>query len=236
MTGRDEELLGGRARFVVAALAGAAVAMACVYAGLGFHDGFGDWDLHRVGRKFHRMLPWVLCLSLPGGVLLRGFYANILKGKPSAYGLLWSVVRAFVHFPLYGMVALLSFILGFVARALTDVLFRLRGGEPPLSVDRTMSRWLAPPIWFISFPFELMGLRNEGDLELPELVSPRRLLRWLPAALAALMFWTGAISEDTGERVDPYWLASFASFWIADYLAVAWLVSPVLIERRRRDG
>ncbi|PIR15629.1 MAG: hypothetical protein COV48_13315, partial [Elusimicrobia bacterium CG11_big_fil_rev_8_21_14_0_20_64_6] len=202
MPGHDEELLGSRARFIIVALAGAAVAMACVYAGLGFHDGFGDRDLHRVGRKFHRMLPWVLCLSLPGGALLRGFYANILKGKPSALGLLWSVVRGFVHFSMYGMVALFSFILAFVERALTDISFRLWRGEPPLSVDRTLTRWLAPTICFISFPFEFMGLKNEGDLELPELVSPRRLLRWLPAVLVVLMFWTGAISEDAGDRVD----------------------------------
>jgi hypothetical protein len=229
-----EHELASRAHFMAAALAGAALAMLCIYIGLGFHDGFGDWDLHRVGRKFRRVLPWVLGLSLPFGALLRGFYAHLLSGKPTGPAILWSVVRAFVHFPLYGAVALISVMAGFAVLGLSALRFRLRGGAPPQAADDAVASWIAPPTWFIVLPFNLLGLPNEGDVELPETVSTRRLLRWLPAALAMLMLWTGAVSEDSGERIDPYWLAAAACYWLGDYLAVAWLVSPIMIARLRR--
>lgn len=227
--------LASRSRFMAAALAGAALAMLGVYAGLGFHDGFGDWDLHRVGRRFFRYLPWIVCLSAFGGALLRGFYARLLTGKPSGLGVLWTIVRAFAHFPLYGGVALFSVMAGFAGLGLRMLRHRFLGGEAPGTTDDAVAAWIGPPIWFIIMPFHLMGIESESDsdVDLPETVSTRRLLRWLPAVLAMLMVWTGAVSEDSGERVDPYWLAAFASFWLSDYLAVAWLVSPVMIARRR---
>jgi hypothetical protein len=229
----SEDEFGSRTRFMAAAAAGAALAMLCVYAGLCVHDGFGDWDAHRVGRRFLRALPWVVCLSAAAGALLRGFYAHLLDRKPTGLAILWSVVRAFAHFPLYGAVALVSVMLGFAVRAVGDARFRLRGGEAPASVDETVAAWIGPPIWFIILPFNLLGLPGEGDVELPETVSTRRLLRWLPAILAMLMLWAGAVEENSGERVDPYWLTAFACWWLADYLAVAWLVSPVMIARRK---
>ena len=232
----SEPQLGSRARFMAAALAGAAMAMLCIYAGLGLHDGFGDWDLHRVGRRFQRALPWVLCLSLPAGALMRGFYAHLLSGKPTGPAILWSVVRAFAHFMLFGAVILLAVMAGFSFVALRAVYLRFRGREVPKIDDDAVSRWLGPPMWFIVLPFSMLGLPNEGDMELPETVSTRRLLRWLPAIFAMVMVYTGAVSEETGDRVDPYWLAAAASYWLGDYLAVAWLVSPVMIARRRRGA
>lgn len=227
--------LASRTRFMAAVAAGTALALLGVYAGLGLHDGFGDWDLHRVGRRFLRSLPWVLALSAVGGALLRGFYARLLTGKPSGLGVLGTIVRAFAHFPLYGGVALFSIMFGFAALGLRAVRHRFLGGEPPGTSDETLASWLGTPIWFIIMPFNLMGVQAESDsdVELPETISTRRMLRWLPAVLAMLMLWTGATSEDSGERVDPYWLAAFASFWLSDYLAVAWLVAPVMIARRR---
>ena len=44
------------------------------------------------------------------------------------------------------------------------------------------------------------------------------LLPWL---IACVFLWVGAESEDTGDRVDPYWLTAVASIWFADYLMVA---------------
>jgi hypothetical protein len=227
--------LASRSRFMAAAVAGAALAMLGVYAGLGFHDGFGDWDLHRVGRRFFRYLPWIVCLSAFGGALLRGYYAALLTGKPTGLGVLWTIVRAFAHFPLYGGVALLSVMIGFAGLGLRALRHRFLGGEAPGTTDDAVAAWIGPPIWFIIMPFNLMGIKGEtdSDVDLPETISTRRLLRWLPAVLAMLMLWTGAVSEDSGERVDPYWLAAFASYWLGDYLAVAWLVSPVMIARRR---
>lgn len=229
-----EHELASRAHFIAASLAGASLAMLCIYAGLGLHDGFGDWDLHRIGRKYFRALPWVLGLSIPGGALLRGFYVHLLSGKPTLLAVLWSIVRAFVHFMLYGAVALMAVMAGFVVLGLSTLRFRLRGGEPPQTVDDTVVSWIGPPIWFIVLPFNLLDLPNEGDVELPETVSTRRLMRWLPAALAMLMVWAGAVNEESGERVDPYWLAAAACYWLGDYLAVAWFVSPIMIARRRR--
>jgi len=218
---------------MAAVAAGTALALLGVYAGLGLHDGFGDWDLHRVGRRFLRYLPWVLALSALGGALLRSYYERLLAGKPSGLGVLGTIVRAFAHFPLYGGVALFSIMFGFAALGLRSLRHRLLGGETPGTSDEALTGWLGPPIWFIIMPFDLMGVEGEGDVDLPETVSTRRMLRWLPAVLAMLMLWTGATSEDSGERVDPYWLAAFASFWLSDYLAVAWLVSPVMIARRK---
>lgn len=221
---------------MAAALTGAALAMLGVYAGLGLHDGFGDMDLHRVGRRFLRILPWLLCLSVPAGALLRAYYVRLLAGKPTGLGVLWTVVRAFAHFPLYGGVALLSAMAGFAAHGLSRLRRSLLGIDaPPTSGDEVLSAWLGPPIWFIVMPFDLMGIEGEGDIELPERVSTRRMLRWLPAILAMLMLWTGATGEDSGERVDPYWLAAFASYWLGDYVAVAWLVAPVMAARRRAE-
>lgn len=231
----SEPELPSRSRFMAAALAGAALAMLCIYIGLGLHDGFGDWDLHRVGRKFRRALPWVLGLSLPFGALLRGFYAHLLYRKPTGPAVLWSVVRAFVHFPLYGAVALISVMAGFAVLGLRALRFRFRGGEPPQTADEAVAAWIGPPIWFIVMPFNLLGPPIESDIELPETMSTRRLLRWLPAVLAMLMLWTGAVEEESGERIDPYWLAAAACYWLGDYLAVAWLVSPVMIARRKSD-
>lgn len=228
------ELTGSR-RFIAASVAGAALAMLGVYAGLGVHDGFGDWDLHRVGRRFVRYGPWILALSALGGELLRGYYARILSSKPSFGSVSWTIVRAFVHFPLYGGVALIAIMIGFAGRGLRWTRHRLFGGEAPGPTDDVVAAWIGPPLWFIIMPFNLMGVESEtdGGVELPETVSTRRMLRWLPAALAMLMLWTGAVQEDSGERVDPYWLAAFASYWLADYLAVAWLVAPVMIARRK---
>lgn len=218
---------------MAAASAGTALALLGVYAGLGVHDGFGDWDLHRVGRRFLRCLPWVLALSALGGALLRAYYERLLAGKPSGLGVLGTIVRAFAHFPLYGGVALFSIMFGFAALGLRSLRHRFLGGEPPGTSDEALTGWLGPPIWFIIMPFNLMGVEGEGDVDLPQTVSTRRMLRWLPAILAMLMLWTGATSEDSGDRVDPYWLAAFASYWLSDYLAVAWLVSPVMIARRK---
>lgn len=63
-------------------------------------------------------------------------------------------------------------------------------------------------------------------------ISRRRLLRWLPAFCAMIMFLTAFVNEETGERVSPYWVAAGAAFWLADYLITALRVMPALRARR----
>lgn len=218
------------------AMAGLALAMLAVYAGTGLFDGFGDWDLHRIGRRFRRALYWALPLAGIAGFFLAIYYDRLLRPGASALALLWSVVRAFAHFPLFGLLALLAMIWGFVAAIAGGLLRRIfRLGREADRGD-LFARWLGPPVWFIVLPFIAMKLPMEGDMELPDTVSRRRLLRWLPAVLAAIMLYADASDADTGERVDPYWLAAFAAFWLADYLIVALRVAPALRARERAEA
>ena len=203
--------------------------------GTGLHDGFGDGDLHHIGRRFRRHLPWALPLAAIAGVMLRAYYARLLRPGISGLVMLLSIVRAFGHFPLYGMLALFGVMWGFVLAGWNWLMARLRRNARAAADDSEsiLSRWLGPPIWFIVLPFIAMKLPSDGDIELPETVSRRRLLRWLPAVLALIFLFTDAVSEDTGGHVDRYWLAAVTSFWLADYLMVALRVAPVLRERRR---
>ena len=231
---RPQPELGGRLVFAALALAGTILAMLAVYVGTGLHDGFDDFGLHRIGRRFRRALPWALPLAALAGVLLQAYYARLLRqGKPGA-DILWSIVRAFAHFPLYGMLALLAFMWCMVIAGWRLVLIRWqrKSAAAPEDSESLFLRWLGPPVWFIALPFVVMKMPMEGDFKFPQVISRRRLLRWLPAILALVFLATDAVSEDTGERVDPYWLAAVASFWLADYLMVALRVAPVLRARR----
>jgi hypothetical protein len=208
--------------------------MLSVYVGTGLHDGFGDWDLHRIGRRFRRALPWALPIAAVAGVLLHAYYARMLQPTAAGIGILWSIVRTFVHFPLFGMLGLLAILWGFVRAAWQRVMIRL-GRESPAAAEDAESivaRWVGLPLWFILLPLIVAKMPVESDMRLPQTMSRRRLLRWLPAVFALLFFYTDAVSEETGERIDPYWLAAVASFWLADYLMVALRVAPVLRARR----
>lgn len=208
--------------------------MLSVYVGTGLHDGFGDWDLHRIGRRFRRALAWALPLAAIAGVLQHAYYARMLQPTAPGIGILWSIVRSFVHFPLFGTLALLAIMWGFALAAWQWVMVRL-GREVAAAAEDAESivaRWIGPPLWFIILPLIVAKMPVESDIELPQAISRRRLLRWLPAVFALLFFSTDAVSEDTGERIDPYWLAAFTSFWLADYLMVALRVAPILRARR----
>jgi hypothetical protein len=219
-------------------VAGLLLAMLSVYVGTGLHDGFGDWDLHRLGRRLRRALIWALPLAVLAGLLLQAWYERLLQGGSSGWVVLGAVLRAFAHFALFGTLALLAMIWAFVlaARRLLARLWR-RGGPAPEDMDGVWQRWIGLPVWFIVLPFIVLKLpMEESDLELPETVSRRRLLRWLPALIGLIFLYTDAVSEDSGERVDPYWLTLAASFWLIDYLIVAFQVAPELRARRRREA
>jgi hypothetical protein len=231
---RPQPTLGRPIIFAALAVAGTLLAMIAVYAGTGLHDGFGDWGLHRIGRRFRHALPWALPLAAVAGVFLHAYYARMLRPGVSGVMMLCTVVRAFVHFPLYGMLALFAMLWAFVHAIVTGVSGRwLRGGGAVEDSASPFARWLGPPVWFIILPFIGMKVPMEGDMAVPETISRRRLLRWLPAVIALILLYTDAVSEETGERIDPYWLAAIASFWLADYLMVALRVAPVLRARRR---
>lgn len=227
-------------------VAGLLLAMLAVYVGTGLHDGFGDWDLHRLGRRLRRALIWALPLAVLGGLLLHAYYERLLQGGVSGWVSLGSVLRAFAHFPLFGALALFAMMWSFVLVGweLLARLWRRRQPAPagrrrdpaPAGADGVLQSWIGPPVWFIVLPFIMLKLPMEGDIELPQTVSQRRLLRWLLALLALIFLYTDAVSEDSGERIDPYWLTLAASFWLIDYLIVAFQVSPELRARRQREA
>lgn len=231
---RRQPELGGPLVFAALAVAGTVLAMLSVYVGTGLHDGFGDWDLHRIGRRFRRAMLWAFPLAAVAGLLLRAYYARMLQQSMSGMGVLWSIVRLFAHFPLYGMLALFAFAWGFALACWRRVMIRWGRGAPAAAEDyeSIILRWLGPPLWFMLLPFIATKMPMKGDMELPKTISRRRLLRWLPAVLAVLFFFTDAVSEESGERIDPYWLTAAASLWLADYLMVALRVAPVLRARR----
>lgn len=165
-------------------VAGLLLAMLAVYVGTGLHDGFGDWALP---------------LAVLGGLLLHAYYERLLQGGMSGWVALGSVLRAFVHFPLFGALALFAVMWSFVLAG-WRLLARLWRRRKPAAEDADAS-----------------------------------LLRWLPALIAMIFLYTDAVSEDTGERIDPYWLTLAASFWLIDYLIVAFQVAPELRARRRRE-
>lgn len=215
-------------------VAGLLLAMLAVYVGTGLHDGFGDWDLHRLGRRLRRALIWALPLAGVGGLLLHTYYERLLRGAASGWVILGSVLRAFAHFPFFGALALFAMMWSFIVAGWRLLARLWRRGDPALDdPDPELQRWIGPPVWFIMLPFSMLKVPMEGDLELPQTVSRRRLLRWLPALIAMIFLYTDAVSEDTGERIDPYWLTLAASVWLIDYLIVAFQVAPELRARRR---
>lgn len=226
--------LSSRELWTSAALgaAGVLLAYAAIYAGTGVHDGFGDWDLHRTGRRLRRLSFWLVPAAAVAAPFLRDSYHRMLEGRPRGWDILHAAARLFLHFGLWGMSVLLALTFRLCLFGLKRLAARLRlyGGEAkPFSPS-----WFAVPIWFIAFPFPLLGApitdEDGGEVELPtpDRLSARRLLRWLPWLLAGMWFWTGAVSEDTGERVDPRWLFAAASYWFADFLIVARQVVPEL--------
>ena len=75
-------------------MAAAVVALAAVYVGTGWHDGFGDWDLHRLGRRLRRLAYWVLPAAAVAGPALLTFYRRLLGQPPGGWGVLLAIPRA----------------------------------------------------------------------------------------------------------------------------------------------
>lgn len=227
-----EPPLGSPVQFALLALGGAALAHLAVWLGCSLRDGgLMDGAAQVLGKKLLSQAWWRLPGVLLMGAFLHRFYAALLSPGQRAWPMLWGIARAFIHFALFGMVALFGFMLGAAVMGYRH-LARKRPKPRPEDGPTLIERWVGVPIWFIILPLTLAGAKNEGDMTLPVTVARRALLRLLPALLACVYFWTRATSEDTGEHVDPFWLSAFASFWLAEFLVVALRVTPVLRARR----
>lgn len=235
MRGKDRSTAGDYATAVALAAAGTGLAMLCVYLGTGLLDGFGGRDLSRVASRFRGYLPHAIAGSLAAGLALRFYHARLLAHTAPAWTLLVTLPRAFAHFPLYGMIALLGYVAAFAwgAVLLLATLLGLRPRDVPIgkapSQRALLLSGIGVPLWFIVFPFDRAGGEGESNFPRPSpLTLQRRMLWLLPWLLAAVALFAGAESEDTGKRIAPELLAAAASFWLGDYLIVALQSAPVL--------
>ena len=216
------------------------LALVCIWIGTGWLDGFHRPDTQWLGRKFAALAPWAIAIACVAGPLIRWSYGFTTRGTLSPVGLLVAIPRAFAVFPLYGFIILLGLLLcGLVALSLWGLSRVLRlvgatGLAHALRPRAGLFEWIALPIWMIVFPFTLA--KPEGELPLAQMESLHRRMLWLlPVLLAFIVFWTGAVSEDTGDRVDPFWLAAGAAYGLSDFRIVARQVIPRLHARARRD-
>jgi hypothetical protein len=239
----SERPLAGPAAFGAAFAAGGVLAVAFVLLGRGLSEGLFSAATQVLERKLLKQCSWMLPAAFAAGVLLREFYAGLLKDsrKDGETGLLvlFSIVRAFFHFALYGFIALLAMLAALGLAGLRWLASRATGRGPlPLGdiQDGLIGRWITYPIWFSLLPMTLLKLENEGDLRLPVTVGTRPMLLMLPAALLCVMMWTGMRDEESGRRVDPRYLAASATLWLGDYLTVALFVMPVARARRGLRG
>lgn len=235
--------MAGPAAFGAAFFAGGVLAVASVVLGCGLGPGLFSAETQILERKLLKQCLWMLPAAFAAGVLLREYYARLLKdsrkGLETGLLLLFAIARAFFHFALFGFITMCA-MLGALCLALLRWLASRATGRGPLPPgdiqDGTLGRWIAYPLWFILLPMSLLKIENEGELRLPVTVGTRPLLLMLPAALLCVMMWTGMTSEDTGERVDPRYLAAAASLWLGDYLSVALFVMPAARARRGQRG
>lgn len=210
-------------------VAGTGLAMLAVGVGTGLLDGFGSAGLQVLARKYWRWAPGILPASAALGLAVARFHARLLEPSPPAGLMLLGAVRVFVHFACFGFVVLFAFIAGVGAVLLERLTGRSFGGGP---VSSGPERWIGLPLWFLMLPFAVLHPRSDEEA-LPRQVSGRRLKSWLPFVLAAVALLVRMESEETGERVSPYWLTLAASYWLADYLVVAFQLAPAFTARAR---
>jgi len=212
---------------------GTAMALMCVWLATGWMDGFHRSDTLWLERKFLSLAPWALGIALIMGALIRWSHSLALRKKP--LGVLIAIPRAFLVFPIYGFVVLVGYLLcAFVALLLWGLsrMLRLVGATNAAEWTRPRAVFAEMPalaLWMIVFPIALASPDSESDIPTQEIQSLRRRLLWLLLVLVPFIFlWTGAVSEDSGERVDPIWLAAAAAYWLSDLLIVAFQVAPRL--------
>lgn len=205
------------------ALATALSTMGVIYAATTFLDGADDPSVWALERRFLRRLPWFAALMAGLGAGAGWFHQRCLSSPARLPGkvVLLSVARAFFHFPLYGGMVLVHFIcvlLGTAARAMWR---RAIGASPPPEVDVGERISGSVPLLFVLAPF---GGQNASRWRSGVRHLALWMKWWLPFVLLALWIWTGAVSEDTGERVDPIALSLAGAVWLGDYLLLGVLL------------
>jgi hypothetical protein len=142
-----------------------------------------------------------------------------------------ALLRAFIHFPFYGFIVLIQFMgifLGGLGQSLWGWLRKARKpSEPAMGFSDSTA------LWMMLGPLEGMKDDEGSRLSFNRITAdlPIRALRLFPILLLALWIWTGAEGEDSGERVDPFWLSLAATWWLGDFFLVAWLHRPLWMRR-----
>jgi RimJ/RimL family protein N-acetyltransferase len=214
------------------AMLGLLLAMAAVWLGTGWLDGFDYRGVNRLGRRFIRVLPWALPLAALAGLLLYACFRCAIDERHKGWITLFAVIRAFALFPLLGFAMLFGMLFAFIA-AIPLGLYR-KFFHHPADDEASGSLFqslLVVPLWIMTLPFTLLKIKSEGDIDIPARISRSRLINWVPVFFLMLLVGPGFESEQTGNRVDANWLAALATYWLADILIVTGYVAPTLTTR-----
>lgn len=223
-------------------VAGALLALAAVYIGNGWQDGFDYSGTSYLLRHLKRLARWLVPAAALAGMALYGYHMGTHPNKNPGRILL-GAPRAFALFPLFGMLILLSMLYVLIKKGAVAVgswtwrKFK-RLPRPPDSRGESfetgmMGGTAGVALWFLLCPFAIAKLKpDEGKLPtMPGRFLRGRMLLNFPWVLLMVVFLTHFVSEDTGDRVDPYWLAVGASYWLTDYLIVLGMIAPELARR-----
>ena len=222
------------------------VAYVLIQLGLGLVDGFDDWGLHRESRRLVRYAPAYLAYAVVLGLVLHALYSRMLSSpKPAPGVVFFGIARAFVLFPVVGLVAM-GLLLW--AGLLTSLAFVSRWVPPlkawlPDDARTTFQRVatsLETPFYFCLLMLPL-GQANQTDdestIKLPESAVglTRRLVRLGPAFALAIMLLATAESEDTGDRLPPAQFAVPVIYWVAEWAIVAFQVFPRMLAKEKDE-
>lgn len=218
----------------LALILGLLAAQAVIYASTWWRDGALDPGVWALKRQALRALPATLPGAALVGVLLQEAHRAALASKvPGGWPILVALPRLFLHFPCYGFILLVQFIgqlglgmlLGWLGRRR-----RAASGQAPPEVAFERSFVL----WMLLGPMARLKDAEGRAIDFP--VGPGEVflccLKLLPWVLGVVWVWTGAVGEESGERVDPFLLSLAATVWVGDLLLLIWMHRPPGLLRR----
>lgn len=215
---------------------GLLLAQAVIYLSTGWRDGYQNPGLWSLKRHYLRYLPWTLALAVGVGWWMEGFHRSWLEKEPGkplvGWSVLVAVVRVFVLFPFFGFLILFQFLFLFLRGIGRAMLERVRKRPAP-SLPEDLDFMRSTAFWVLLGPMTGM-IDTEGrtlTFEIPPSELATRTLRLFPWLLLVLWIWTGAESEDSGERVDPFWLSLAGMVWLGDFILLTWLNRPHWLRR-----
>ena len=215
----------------LALMVGLLLAQVVVYASTGWRDGFSDGGLWSLKRLFLRTWPLTLALAAGTGWILEGFHGRWLEKQPgtslSGWPLLLAVLRLFLHFPFYGFIFLLQLMV-ILGSSVVRALFSKDKDRVPKSHSAFSAFMDSTALWMLVGP--MSGMTDSEGEKLTLSMNPSTLLLrapWLfPCLLLVLWIWTGAEGEESGERVNAFWLSLAGMVWLGDFLLLAWMGRP----------